>query len=307
MKLNWRRKHDKLLLYDVDRDKLIGKLKTIFGGNSIGKLNNGNQLLEIKIEAGMKHPQKVIDSESIKNNNGEFIPLSALLVCKQSNDLKSITSDNKGEYLPLKPKTTTGVTEFENKVKSLLRNSMIFDADFTGSLYSRKILFFEFVKVILISLALLYLILAAQFESLLLPLIILIEISFDITAALFFLWIFGSSLNIMSAIGIIIMSGIVINDSIIKIDTIKKAFDSGMNLTEAIYEGGRRRFYPIVMTSLTTILALLPLLFYSGMGVELQLPLALSIIGGLFIGTFVSLYFIPLMFYFLVRPERVKS
>ncbi len=297
-------KHDNLLLYDVDQAKLIEKLKTIFGGNSIGKLNNGNQLLEIKIEAGMQPPQKVIDDESIKNKQGEFIPLSALLVCRQSDDLKSITSDNKGEYLSLKPKTKTGVTEFETKVKSLLKNSMVFDADFAGSLYSRKILFLEFLKVMLISLALLYLILAAQFESLLLPVIILIEISFDITAALLFLWLFGSSLNIMSAIGIIIMSGIVINDSIIKIDTIKKSLDSGMNLTEAIYEGGHRRFYPIVMTSLTTILALVPLLFYSGMGVALQLPLALTIIGGLAVGTIVSLYFIPLMFYFVTRKSK---
>ena len=148
-----------------------------------------------------------------------------------------------------------------------------------------------------ISLLLLYLILAAQFESLILPFIILFELLFDITGALVFLYLFDASLNLMSALGIIVMSGI-INDSIIKIDTIHKAYKRGMPLLDAIKIGGHRRFLPIIMTSLTTIFALLPLLFFKGLGIELQLPLALSIIGGLFVGTLISLFFIPLMSYY---------
>jgi multidrug efflux pump subunit AcrB len=148
------------------------------------------------------------------------------------------------------------------------------------------------------------LILAAQFESLLLPFIILTELFIDIAGSLFLLVLFSQSLNIMSALGIIVMSGIVINDSIIKIDTINKEYKKGKSLCRAIIEGGKRRVLPIVMTSITTVSALVPLLFYSGMGVELQAPLALSIIGGLSLGTFVSLYFVPVMFYLLKKKSQ---
>ena len=89
-----------------------------------------------------------------------------------------------------------------------------------------------------------------------------------------------------------------------KIDTIQKEIKSGKSLTDAIFVGGKRRFYPIVMTSLTTILALIPLLIFGEIGVELQIPLALSIIGGLFVGTIVSLFFIPIMFYYFAVKIR---
>jgi multidrug efflux pump subunit AcrB len=105
----------------------------------------------------------------------------------------------------------------------------------------------------------------------------------------------------MSAIGIIVMTGIIINDSILKIDTILKLQTEGNSLIRSIMEAGRRRLKPIIMTSITTILAMVPFLFQKVMGAELQQPLALAIIGGMFLGTFVSLYFIPLMYYVLKR------
>ena len=80
-----------------------------------------------------------------------------------------------------------------------------------------------------------------------------------------------------------------------------------MEITEAIKEGGHRRLKPILMTSLTTIFSLLPFLFFSGLGADLQRPLALAIIGGLTLGTFVSLYYIPLFYYFLKRIKRKQN
>ncbi len=105
----------------------------------------------------------------------------------------------------------------------------------------------------------------------------------------------------MSMIGIIVVSGITINDSILKIDTINRLRKQGYKIKDAILESGKRRFKPIMMTSLTTILALVPLLFIKGMGSDLQLPLALSVIGGLTIGTLVSLYLIPIFYYYLYK------
>ncbi len=160
----------------------------------------------------------------------------------------------------------------------------------------------ELLLVLLVSVLLLYFILAAQFESFVQPVIVLLELPIDIAGALFMLWLFGETLNLMSAIGIIVMSGIIINDSILKIDTINRARWSGMDTLSAIKLGGQRRLKPIIMTSLTTILALVPFLFFSGLGAELQKPLALAVIGGMTLGTLVSLYFIPLAYWILYRP-----
>ena len=126
--------------------------------------------------------------------------------------------------------------------------------------------------------------------------IILLEIPIDIGGALLLLWFFGGTINIMAAIGIVVMSGVIINDSILKLHTINMLRKEGHTINDAIKLGGKLRLKPILMTSLTTILALLPFLFMDGLGAKLQKPLALTVIGGMLIGTFISLYFIPLMY-----------
>ena len=119
----------------------------------------------------------------------------------------------------------------------------------------------------------------------------------------------GESLNLMSMTGLVVMSGIVINDSILKIDTINHSphLKSGTRrgLLRAIMEAGHRRLRPILMTSLTTILALLPFLSHGSMGAALQYPLSLTLIIGMTIGTAVSLFFIP-MLYYLIEGIRIK-
>ena len=132
-------------------------------------------------------------------------------------------------------------------------------------------------------------------------LIILSEIGIDLFGALFLLWICGSSINIMSMIGIIVMCGIVINDSILKVDTINRLRKEGKGLLKAILMAGNKRLKPIIMTSLTTILAILPFLFTGNLGADLQFPLSLAIIGGMTVGTIVSVYFIPLGYYYIYR------
>jgi multidrug efflux pump subunit AcrB len=157
--------------------------------------------------------------------------------------------------------------------------------------------------VVLISLLLLYFILAAQFESLLQPLIVMLEIPMNLAGVFLALYLAGAGINIMSMIGIVVMAGIVINDSILKIDTINHLRAEGMSLMDALHTGGTRRLKPIVMTSLTTILALTPVLISTDMGSELQEPLALAVIGGMAMGTVVSLYFIPLVYWYFYKAK----
>ncbi len=121
----------------------------------------------------------------------------------------------------------------------------------------------ELVVILLVSILLMYFILSSQFENFLQPLIVLIEIPIDIAFALILLWATGHTLNLMSAIGLIVSSGIIINDSILKLDMINELRKQGIPLMEAIHTAGVKRLRAIIMTSLTTILAMVPLLFRS--------------------------------------------
>ena len=154
------------------------------------------------------------------------------------------------------------------------------------------------IVVLLVALAMLFLILASQFESLVQPLIILSEIVIDMSFCLAFLWITGTSINIMSLIGLVVVSGIVINDSILKIDTINKLVASGMDTEAAIHEAGHRRLKAIIMTSLTTILS------RGNMGADLQFPMALVIIIGMSVGTLVSLFYVPAVYSVIYKHKN---
>ena len=162
----------------------------------------------------------------------------------------------------------------------------------------------ELTVILFVSLLLMYFILCAQFESFLQPLIVLMEIPIDTAFALLALWVFGHTLNLMSAIGIIVTCGIVVNDSILKMDAINELRKAGMPLVEAIHTAGRRRLRAIIMTSLTTVFAMVPLLFTSDMGSEMQKPLSIAMIGSMVVGTLVSLFIIPLIYWFIYRKEE---
>src|SRR5690606_34126748 len=109
------------------------------------------------------------------------------------------------------------------------------------------------------------------------------------------------SLSILSMIGIVVMAGIMVNDAILKLDMIVRMREE-MGEREAIYQAGIRRVKPIVMTTFTTVLALVPILFSAGLGAELQIPLAFAVIGGVIVGTFASVMLIPLI-YLMLRKK----
>ena len=108
----------------------------------------------------------------------------------------------------------------------------------------------------------------------------------------------------MVMIGLIVMSGVIINDSILKVDTINNLRKEGMKLKEAIYTAGSRRLKPIVMVAMASLVSTGPILFSSGIGAELQKPMALALIGGMSLGTIVSLFFIPLAYWYIYRKSE---
>ncbi|MDR0973564.1 MAG: efflux RND transporter permease subunit [Prevotellaceae bacterium] len=156
---------------------------------------------------------------------------------------------------------------------------------------------------LLLSVVLVYMVLAAQFESLLHPFTILLTIPLALVGAVLLFFITGITVNIMGVIGIIMLAGIAVNNSIILVDRINQ-LKNNMPLVDAIVAAGQQRIRPIIMTTLTTILALLPLALSFGEGASLRSPMAIAVIGGLVTSTLMSLLVIPCVYYLLEKAKR---
>ncbi|MEX0909392.1 MAG: efflux RND transporter permease subunit, partial [Gemmatimonadaceae bacterium] len=145
----------------------------------------------------------------------------------------------------------------------------------------------------------------AQFESLVLPFVVLLGVPLGLVGAIVALWIAGAGLNAVSVIGLIVLAGIADNDALIKVDFINQARRRGRSVREAILEAGRARLRPIIISSVTTMLGVLPMALGLGPGGELQAPLAIAIFGGLFTATALTLIVVPVA-YDLIEEARVR-
>ena len=299
---------DRLALYNVDQNTVIYELEKNISKNNIGKLNTGSRYIPIVITETAQTLRDILTHTQIVTKDGKnYIPAIDLVELGTEYDYKKITGKKEGVVTPVNIYNTGNDTReiIDNIRKTAQQNN--FDVHFEGSLFSGQKTLQEMAIIIIIAILMLYFILAAQFESLSMPLIILVEIPIDLAFTLICLWCCGISLNLMSMIGIIVMCGVIINDSILKIDTIIRLEKEGYPLLEAIHEGGVRRLKPILMTSLTSIIATLPLLWGQDIGSQLQRPLAVTMIAGLGFGTVVSLYFVPLCYYYLSKRLSKKT
>ena len=298
----------KLLLYNVDYNKVYQLLKTAFKENEVATLRSYQQYLPISLAGEEQTVNDVLQKTLVSTNPDEkgdvrYIPLQALVRITPGEDLKTITAGKNGEYIPFSFYDAEEVEDLMEQIKKEVEKD--WDIDFSGSFFSNQQMLNELVIILFISILLMYFILASQFESFLQPLIVLFEIPIDVAASLLVLWICGHTLNLMSAIGIVVTCGIIINDSILKLDVINELRKGGTPLMEAIHEAGRRRLRPIIMTSLTTIFGMVPLLFTFDMGSELQKPLSIAMISAMIIGTAVSLFIIPLVYWFIYHKQEI--
>jgi HAE1 family hydrophobic/amphiphilic exporter-1 len=149
---------------------------------------------------------------------------------------------------------------------------------------------------LVLAVLLVYMILAAQFESFLDPLLIAAVIPIGMAGAAMAIAVTGNSINILSLIGAVALLGIAVNDAIVKIDTVRRLREEGHDAMDAILGASSLRFRPILMTSATTVLAMLPMAIGLGSGEQLQRPLAVTIIGGLTLTTFLTLFYTPILY-----------
>jgi len=163
----------------------------------------------------------------------------------------------------------------------------------TGADAERRRTMDELTLVAVLAVALVFLVLAGEFASFSTPFLIMLIVPLAGAGSLVLLWLTGQSLNAVSLIGIVVMIGIADNDAVVKIDAINRFRELGHSIDEAIHLGGRQRLRPIIMTSITTLVGVLPLMFGWGSGGELYQPLAASVIGGSVSALLVTLFLLP--------------
>ena len=149
---------------------------------------------------------------------------------------------------------------------------------------------------LLLALIMVYLVMASLFESLLHPFIIMFTIPLAAVGAIFGLALTGTSISVVVFIGLILLVGIVVNNAIVLIDRVNQLRELGMTKRQAIVEGANQRLRPIMITTLTTLLGLLPMAIGMGEASELRTPMAITVIGGLFVSTFLTLIIIPVVY-----------
>ena len=180
-----------------------------------------------------------------------------------------------------------------------------YDLLIAGKFEAQQKAFDELTLSLILALVLVYMVLASQYESLTDPLVVMLSVPLAAIGVILTLFLTDTTLNLQSAIGCIMLGGIVVNNAILLVDQAGQLRRNGMPTIEALSEAGRRRLRPVLMTSLTTMLALLPLALGIGEGADAQAPLARVVVGGLLVSTAITLLLIPAV-YALFHPERLK-
>jgi HAE1 family hydrophobic/amphiphilic exporter-1 len=162
--------------------------------------------------------------------------------------------------------------------------------------------------LMIVSLILVFIVMASQFESFSMPFVIMFSIPFAFTGVILALFVTGTTLSLVAALGAVLLIGIVVKNGIVLIDFTNLMRDRGMELYEAIAVSGKSRLRPVLMTAATTILGMLPLALSTGEGSELWRPMGITVIGGLVFSTIVTMVIVPVMYGLMaVRGERNKK
>lgn len=300
-----------LALYDVSYSELASILRNSLNENRLFNIVQGTSTVPVVTGSNVAGLSEILRGAFIERKdqkgNVSIIPVSDLMRQTFVEDFKTVIAGSEDNYYPLALDVESkDVKPVMAAVDAVVREDGNFDVGYSGSWFSNREMIDEMIIIMLVAIILLYLILASQFESLVQPLIILAEIVVDVFVALLVLWIFGVSINLMSMIGLIVITGIVINDSILKIDTINRMRKAGESLERAVIDASSLRVKAIIMTSLTTILAVCPFLSRGSMGADLQYPMSLVIIAGMIVGTLVSLFVVPALYYSIYNGRKKK-
>ena len=286
---------------------VIEQLKQQLGGKEAGKMEYRGEMRDIVIKTP-DIPLAALGDLVIKNGEQEF-RLREIATFGESQAPKEIYRRGQNRISRLMANMDAGrsLDKVAEEIRQTVKGIELpanYSITVTGEEEKRQESMNSLLFALALSVILVYMVLASQFESLLHPFTILLTIPLAVVGAILLFFITGTTINMMGVIGIVMLVGIAVNNSIILVDRINQ-LKTDRSLTDAIVEAGQQRIRPIIMTTLTTILALLPMTFSFGEGASLRSPMAIAVIGGLITSTLMSLMVIPCVYYVLERMKKI--
>lgn len=286
---------------------VIEQLKQQLSGKEVGKMEYHGEMRDIIVKVP-DIPLSALGGLVIKNGTQQFL-LQEIATITQGQAPKEILRRNQSRIGKVMANMDTDkpLDKLADEVRQTVKGIDLpanYTITVTGEEEKRQESMNSLLFALVLSVILVYMVMASQFESLLHPFTILLTIPLAVVGAILLFFITGTTINMMGVIGIVMLGGIAVNNSIILVDRINQLSQAGMELTDAIVEAGQQRIRPIIMTTLTTVLAMLPMTFAFGEGASLRAPMAIAVIGGLITSTLMSLMVIPCVYYVLEKLKR---
>jgi len=287
------------------RDKIEGDIATRF----IESDREGD--IRVRLSEDYRDRVDKISRINIRNGMGMMVPLKALAeiqIKEGPAEIRRILQQKSAVITG----NISGISLDEAKEKVMAAAATIdrnpeYSINLAGQSMEQDVAFRSMIFAIFLAVFLVYLVMASQFESFKKPFIIMFTIPLGIIGVVIVGLVFSMSINVIVLIGLIILSGIIVNNAIVLVDYIGKLQKQGMPKMEAIKTAAQVRWRPILMTTITTVLALFPMALDFNEGFEIRIPLALTLIGGLIFGTFLTLVFIPLVYNVVVREPTAAE
>ncbi len=288
-------------------------LQLSLSGNRFGYfIMNGKQYYVIgQLEKSNRNEPLDLKSIYVKASNGELVQLDNLVTLEERSTPPQLFHYNRFTSATVSAKLAEGVSLGEGLKEMDLIAEEVLDDRFQTALSGTSLEFQQsacslYYCICFLALLLVYLVLSAQFESFRDPFTIMLTVPLALSGALVSMWYFGQTLNIFSQIGMIMLIGLVTKNGILIVEFANQRQIQGLSIMDAIMDASAARFRPILMTSISTVLGILPIALALGAGAESRTSMGIAVIGGLIIGSFLTLYVIPAMYSYL-SPEKSKD
>jgi multidrug efflux pump subunit AcrB len=291
-----------LNVFKIKYEDVLKQLTIAFGGLEITRIEKFGEVTAVVIKFDLPNLETVFNELEV-TSNGVSYPIRDFVSVEFIEDFKNITADAAGVYKSVAFESFRDVEDVKSYVSKIFSDDTL-TIDYEGKIFQNEKDLNDIIIIFLISLTLMYFILAAEFESLIQPWLVMLTFPIGLGGSLILLFLTGGSINIMSGVGFVVVLGILDNDAILKVDRINR-LRKKMPLEAAIRQAGFDRLKPIVMNTFTNVLALVPIAFASGLGADLQRPVAITTIGGLVVGTFTALYFVPLLYWGFSKKDSL--